>query len=46
MELDLIYPTHKEHGKMTFNDSKKHESNFTSVKINKNNSVMLNNLEV
>ena len=45
MELDLIYPTHKEHGKMTFNDSKKHESNFTSVKINKNNSVMLNNLE-
>ena len=45
MELDLIYPTHKEHGKMTFNDSKKHESNFTSVKINKNNSVMLNKLE-
>ncbi len=45
MELDLIYPTHKEHGKMTFNDSRKHESNFTSVKINKNNSAMLSNLE-
>ena len=45
MELDLIYPSHKEHGKMTFNDSRKHESNFTSVKINKNNSAMLNNLE-
>ena len=45
MELDLIYPKHEEHGKMTFNDSKKHESNFTSVKINTNNSVMLNSLE-
>ena len=45
MELDLIYPKHEEHGKMTFNDSKKHESNFTSVKINTNNSVMLSSLE-
>ena len=45
MELDLIYPKHEEHGKMTFNDSKKHESNFTSVKINANNSVMLSSLE-
>ena len=45
MELDLIYPNHKEHGKMTFNDSRKHESGFTSVRINKNKSAMLGNLE-
>ena len=45
MELDLINPEHKAHGKMTFNDSRKHESNFTSVKIHKNNSVMLSSLE-
>ena len=30
MELDLINPEHEIHGKMTFNDSKKHESAFTS----------------
>ncbi|MEO0902430.1 MAG: phosphoribosylformylglycinamidine synthase subunit PurQ, partial [Bacteroidota bacterium] len=46
MELDLINPDHGEkHGKMTYNDSDKHESNFTSVKIQKNNSVMLSELE-
>jgi len=46
MELDLINPEHGEqHGKMTYNDSGKHESNFTSVKIQENNSVMLSNLE-
>ncbi|MEM9361764.1 MAG: phosphoribosylformylglycinamidine synthase [Bacteroidota bacterium] len=46
MELDLINPEHGEqHGKMTYNDSDKHESNFTSVKIQKNNSVMLSELE-
>ena len=46
MELDLINPEHgDQHGKMTHNDSHKHESNFTSVKIQKNNSVMLSNLE-
>ena len=45
MELDLINPEHEIHGKMTFNDSKKHESAFTSVKIQKNNSVMLSSLE-
>ena len=45
MELDLINPEHEAHGKMTFNDSKKHESAFTSVKIQKNNSVMLSSLE-
>ncbi len=45
MELDLINPEHKVHGKMTYNDSHKHESNFTSVRIEKNNSVMLSSLE-
>lgn len=45
MELDLINPEHERHGKMTYNDSHKHESNFTSVEIQKNNSVMLSSLE-
>lgn len=45
MELDLINPEHENHGKMTFNDSKKHESAFTSVKIQKNNSIMLSSME-
>ena len=45
MELDLIYPEHENHGKMTYNDSKKHESIFTSVNIKKNNSIMLSSLE-
>ena len=45
MELDLINPDHAQHGKMTYNDSKKHESAFTSVTIQKNNSVMLSSLE-
>ena len=45
MELDLINPEHETHGKMTYNESGKHESNFTSVKIQKNNSVMLSSLE-
>ena len=44
MELDLINPEHETHGKMTYNDSGKHESNFTSVKIQENNSVMLSNM--
>ncbi len=44
MELDLINPEHENHGKMTYNDSNKHESSFTSVKIQKNNSVMLSTL--
>src|SRR5690606_21137906 len=44
MELDLINPEHSVHGKLTYNDSNKHESNFTSVKILKNNSVMLSSL--
>jgi len=41
MELDLVNPEHEQRGKMTYNDSKKHESSFTSVKIQENNSVML-----
>ena len=45
MELDLINPDHESHGKMTYNDSHKHESNFTSVEIQKNNSIMLSSLE-
>ena len=45
MELDLINPEHHTHGKMTYNNSHKHESNFTSVEIQKNNSVMLSSLE-
>ncbi|NJB37967.1 phosphoribosylformylglycinamidine synthase [Croceivirga sp. JEA036] len=46
MELDLINPEHgQQHGKMVHNDSHKHESNFTSVTIAKNNSVMLSTLE-
>jgi phosphoribosylformylglycinamidine synthase len=44
MELDLINPKHKVHGKLIHNDSKKHESSFTSVKIQENNSVMLSTL--
>ncbi|OIQ22941.1 phosphoribosylformylglycinamidine synthase [Lacinutrix sp. MedPE-SW] len=45
MELDLINPDHDVHGKMIHNDSKKHESSFTSVKIQENNSVMLSTLK-
>ena len=44
MELDLINPEHEVHGKMIHNDSQKHESSFTSVKIQENNSVMLSTL--
>ena len=44
MELDLINPEHESHGRMTYNESNKHESNFTSVKIQENNSIMLSSL--
>ena len=44
MELEVINPEHKVHGKMLHNDSHKHESNFTSVTIEENNSVMLSTL--
>ena len=45
MELELVNPEHEVHGKMKHNDSHKHESGFTSVKVEKNNSVMLSSLE-
>lgn len=44
MELELINPEHDVHGKMTYNTSQKHESNFVSVKVQENHSVMLSNL--
>jgi len=45
MELELINPEHNAHGKMIHNDSKKHESAFTSVTVQENNSVMLSTLK-
>ncbi|WP_103070479.1 phosphoribosylformylglycinamidine synthase [Aquimarina sediminis] len=44
MELEVINPEHEQHGKLVHNDSHKHESGFTSVKIQENNSVMLSSL--
>ncbi|MBW8688335.1 phosphoribosylformylglycinamidine synthase [Chitinophaga rhizophila] len=44
MELELINPDHAEHGKMLHNTSGKHESNFVSVKVQENNSIMLKTL--
>lgn len=44
MELELINPEHEVHGKMLHNVSEKHESNFVSVAIQENNSVMLSTL--
>ena len=44
MELEEINPEHEIHGKMVHNDSQKHESSFTSVKIQENNSIMLSSL--
>src|SRR5690606_2481682 len=44
MELDLINPDHEVHGKMIHNTSGKHESNFVSVKVQDNNSIMLKTL--
>ena len=38
---DLINPEHERHGKMTYNNSKKHESSFTSVTVQKNHSPCL-----
>ena len=45
IELEMINPNHKEKPKMLHNDSQKHESGFTSVKVQKNNSVMLSSIE-
>lgn len=44
MELEVIYPEHEIHGKMKHNESHKHESIFTSVKVQENRSVMLSSL--
>jgi len=44
LELDLINPDHEQLAKMTYNNSGKHESSFTSVTIQENNSVMLGSL--
>jgi phosphoribosylformylglycinamidine synthase len=44
MELELINPEHEVHGKMHHNNSHKHESIFTSVKVQENKSVMLSSL--
>ncbi|HMI05932.1 MAG TPA: phosphoribosylformylglycinamidine synthase subunit PurQ, partial [Flavobacterium sp.] len=44
MELEVINPEHEKHGKLRHNDSRKHESGFTSVKVQENNSVMLSTL--
>ena len=44
MELELINPKHKVHGKLHHNNSQKHESAFTSVAVQENNSVMLSSL--
>ena len=44
VELGLINPDHEEKPKMLHNDSHKFECNFTSVKIQENNSVMLSSL--
>ncbi|MDA1019443.1 MAG: phosphoribosylformylglycinamidine synthase [Bacteroidetes bacterium] len=44
MELGLLHPEHKEKPKMTHNDSNKFECIFSSVEIQKNNSVMFNSL--
>jgi phosphoribosylformylglycinamidine synthase len=44
LELDLINPEHEQPSRMHHNDSRKHESGFTSVEIQTNNSVMLSSL--
>ncbi|WP_106292195.1 phosphoribosylformylglycinamidine synthase [Arcticibacter pallidicorallinus] len=44
VELGLINKDHKDKPKMLHNDSNKHESGFTSLTIQENNSVMLSSL--
>jgi len=44
LELDLINPNHEKLSKMTYNESQKHESSFTSVSIQENNSVMMSSM--
>ena len=43
-ELELLYPEHEKKHKMIHNDSHKFESNFVSLEIPKNNSIMLGSL--
>jgi phosphoribosylformylglycinamidine synthase len=44
IELGLINPDHEAKPRMLHNDSKKHESGFTSVRVQENDSVMLSTL--
>ena len=44
IELGLINPDHEQKPRMLHNDSHKHESNFTSVKVQENSSVMMSTL--
>lgn len=44
VELGFINKTHADKPKMLHNDSKKHESGFTSLTIQENNSIMLSSL--
>jgi phosphoribosylformylglycinamidine synthase len=44
VELELINPEHEQKPKMLHNESHKHESIFTSVTVQENNSVMLSTL--
>ncbi len=44
MELEIINPEHEKHGKLTYNNSGKHECSFTTVEIPENNSVMFSSL--
>lgn len=44
-ELEVMYPEHEEKHKMAHNDSGRFESGFVSLRIPKNHSVMLQNLE-
>ncbi|MBF2709026.1 phosphoribosylformylglycinamidine synthase [Flavobacterium soyangense] len=44
IELELINPEHDQKPRMLHNESQKHESIFTSVKVQENNSVMLSSL--
>ena len=43
-ELELLYPEHELKHKMVHNDSHKFESNFVTLEIPKNNSIMLGSL--
>jgi len=43
-ELELLYPEHEQKHKMLYNDSHKFESEFVTLEIPKNNSVMFSSL--